>query len=103
MRLLLETHVFLWYITADPKLSATFQAAIQDPANEVCLSVASVWEAVIKYSLGKLPLPAPPEEDLPRHLVGARRDENQNRRSMIGLVHSEPMKSFGGSGQRIAI
>jgi hypothetical protein len=42
MRLLLDTHVFLWYITADPKLPATFRAASQDPANEVFLSVASV-------------------------------------------------------------
>lgn len=66
MRLLLDTHVFLWYISADPKLPAAFRAAIQEPANEVFLSVASVWEAVIKYGLGKLPLPAPPEEYLPR-------------------------------------
>jgi PIN domain nuclease of toxin-antitoxin system len=66
MKLLLDTHVFLWYITADPKLPATFRTAIQDPANEVYLSVASIWEAVIKYQLGKLPLPAPPAEFLPR-------------------------------------
>jgi PIN domain nuclease of toxin-antitoxin system len=66
MRLLLDTHVFLWYITADAKLPAAFRAAIQDPANEVYLSTASIWEAVIKYGLGKLPLPAAPEEYLPR-------------------------------------
>jgi PIN domain nuclease of toxin-antitoxin system len=59
MRLLLDTHVFLWYVTADPKLPAAFRAAIQDPANDVYLSVASVWEAVIKQGLGKLPLPGP--------------------------------------------
>jgi PIN domain nuclease of toxin-antitoxin system len=41
MKLLLDTHVFLWYITADPKLPAAFRAASQDPANEVYLSVAS--------------------------------------------------------------
>jgi PIN domain nuclease of toxin-antitoxin system len=66
MKLLLDTHVFLWYITADPKLPAAFRAAIQDPANEVYLSVASVWEAVIKLQLGKLPLPTPPADYLPR-------------------------------------
>jgi PIN domain nuclease of toxin-antitoxin system len=60
MRLLLDTHVFLWDITADPRLPATFLAAIREPANEVYLSAASIWEAVIKYGLGKLPLPAPP-------------------------------------------
>jgi PIN domain nuclease of toxin-antitoxin system len=42
MRLLLDTHVFLWYITADPKLPATFKATVQDLANEAYLSAASV-------------------------------------------------------------
>ncbi|WP_439632233.1 type II toxin-antitoxin system VapC family toxin [Gemmata sp.] len=65
MRLLLDTHVFLWYITADPKLPVAFRAAIQDPANEVYLSAASVWEAVIKHGLGKLSLPDPPAEYFP--------------------------------------
>ncbi len=66
MRILLDTHVFLWYITADARLPATFRAAIQEPANEVFLSVASVWEAVIKHGLGKLPLPNPPADYLPQ-------------------------------------
>src|SRR5436853_5941258 len=66
MRLLLDTHVFLWYISADPQLPVAFRDAIRDPANEVYLSVASVWEAVIKYALGKLPLPEAPAGFLPR-------------------------------------
>src|ERR1700676_4488819 len=66
MRLLLDTHVFLWYISADPQLPVAFRDAICDPANEVYLSVASVWEAVIKYALGKLALPEAPAEYLPR-------------------------------------
>jgi PIN domain nuclease of toxin-antitoxin system len=66
MRLLIDTHVFLWYITADPRLPATFAAAIREPANEVYLSVASIWEAVIKHGLGKLPLPASPADYLPQ-------------------------------------
>src|SRR4051812_17576372 len=65
MRLLLDTHVFLWYITADPRLPASVLAAIREPANEVYLSAASTWEAVIKHGLGKLPLPAPPADYLP--------------------------------------
>ena len=66
MKLLLDTHVFLWYIAGDPRLPATFLAAIRDPANEVFLSVASIWEAVIKYQIGKLPLPSPPADYLPQ-------------------------------------
>jgi len=66
MKLLLDTHIFLWYISADPQLPIAFRDAIRDPANEVYLSVASVWEAVIKFALGKLPLPEAPAEYLPR-------------------------------------
>jgi PIN domain nuclease of toxin-antitoxin system len=62
-------HIFLWYITGDAKLPAAFRAAIQDPANEVFLSVVSVWEAVIKFHLGKLPPPGSPVQYLPRQWV----------------------------------
>jgi PIN domain nuclease of toxin-antitoxin system len=64
MRLLLDTHAFLWYITDDPRLAAGSAEAIQDEANEVFLSVVSVWEALTKHQLGKLPLPAPADEYL---------------------------------------
>ena len=47
MRILVDTHVFLWYISADARLPVAFLNAIRDPANEVILSTASVWEAVI--------------------------------------------------------
>ena len=66
MKLLLDTHVVLWYITADPKLPATFRVALQDLSNEVFLSAASVWEAVIKHNLGKLSLPVAPADYLPQ-------------------------------------
>jgi PIN domain nuclease of toxin-antitoxin system len=66
MKLLLDTHVFLWYIAADPKLPVRFRQAVQDPTNDVHLSVASVWEAVVKFAIGKLPLPASPAVYLPR-------------------------------------
>src|SRR5262245_45315104 len=66
MRLLLDTHVFLWYISADPQLPVAFRDAIRDPADDVYLSVASVLEAVIKYALGKFPLPEAPASYLPR-------------------------------------
>lgn len=59
MRLLLDTHVFLWYIAGDRKINAVLRRTIED-ADTVYLSVASVWEATIKYYLGKLPLPEAP-------------------------------------------
>lgn len=65
MKLLLDTHIFLWFISGDKQLSDAALAPIRDPDNEVYLSVASVWEAVVKYQLGKLPLPQAPEIYLP--------------------------------------
>ena len=65
MKLLLDTHVFLWYIAADLRLSLLFRDGIREPENEVFLSVASLWETIIKYNLGKLPLPQSPEIYIP--------------------------------------
>jgi PIN domain nuclease of toxin-antitoxin system len=69
MRLLLDTHVFLWYVFGDKKLPASYRTAIQDRSNDVLLSVASLWEVVIKSGLGKLPLPAPAEVLVPRECI----------------------------------
>jgi PIN domain nuclease of toxin-antitoxin system len=66
MRLLLDTHVFLWFIAGDHQLPKSFRGAIEDLANEKFLSVASIWEAVIKCQTGKLHFPAPPETYLPQ-------------------------------------
>jgi PIN domain nuclease of toxin-antitoxin system len=96
MRLLLDTHVFLWYLDADPQLPSVFRDAIRDPANEVYLSVASVWEAVIKYALGKLPLPEPPATYLPRqgeaHQIASLALEEAALASLAALpsLHRDP-------------
>ncbi|MEN0110731.1 MAG: type II toxin-antitoxin system VapC family toxin [Planctomycetota bacterium] len=65
MRLLLDTHVFLWFITADRRLPGRFVEAIRNPANEAFLSVASTWEIVIKHGIGKLRLPSPADVYVP--------------------------------------
>jgi PIN domain nuclease of toxin-antitoxin system len=64
-RLLLDTHIFLWYISGDERLPENHVENIQNPNNEVYLSVISLWESIIKYHLRKLPLPQPPESYLP--------------------------------------
>ncbi len=66
MRILLDTHIFLWFISGDTRLSTDVRDAIRDPDNEVYLSSVSVWEAIVKYQLGKLPLPESPETYLPK-------------------------------------
>jgi len=65
MKLLLDTHIFLWFISGDHRLPSSLKGIIQDSANEVYLSVVSLWESIVKYRLGKLPLPLPPEKYLP--------------------------------------
>lgn len=51
--------MFLWAITDDRRLSKAYRSAFEEPANELFLSVASVWEILIKCGLDKLPLPRP--------------------------------------------
>lgn len=53
MKLLLDTHAFLWLVVGSPNLSAAARVGLADPANELFLSVASVWELAIKTSSPK--------------------------------------------------
>jgi PIN domain nuclease of toxin-antitoxin system len=54
VNLLLDTCTFLWLIADDPALSVPAREAIQDPANAVCVSAASLWEVLVKHRLGRL-------------------------------------------------
>jgi PIN domain nuclease of toxin-antitoxin system len=72
MKLLLDTHAFLWYITNDPRLPRHAYDTIRDKSNEVYLSVVSVWEALVKYQIGKLPLPAPADEYIAERQIAHR-------------------------------
>lgn len=65
MKLLLDTHVFLWFISGDKRLPDVMRDSIRNPENDVYVSVVSLWETIVKHQLGKLPLPQPPEKYLP--------------------------------------
>jgi PIN domain nuclease of toxin-antitoxin system len=65
MRLLLDTHIFLWLVSDDPQLPQAARDAIQDANNTLYLSIASAWEVAIKHNLGKMPLPTPPATYIP--------------------------------------
>ena len=56
MKLLLDTHALLWYATSDSNLSRVATTILADPANDLFLSMASVWEMAIKSGIGKLSL-----------------------------------------------
>lgn len=59
MRLLLDTHAFVWAVDAPNRLPRGVRSAIEDPRNLVSLSVASIWEAGTKARLGRLTLSRP--------------------------------------------
>ncbi len=70
MKLLLDTHTFLWFIDGNPKLSGYARQLIGSPANERLLSVASLWEMSIKASMGKLKLDLTFEKIVSEHIEG---------------------------------
>ncbi|PWC44927.1 type II toxin-antitoxin system VapC family toxin [Azospirillum sp. TSO22-1] len=57
MKLLLDTHIFVWVVGEPERLSPAVAAAVVDPDNDVYLSAVSVWEIAIKRALGRLPFP----------------------------------------------
>lgn len=96
MRILLDTHIFLWLIDDSKQLSDKFRQAIQNPNNERFLSVVSIWECVIKYQIGKLDFPSSPETYLPlerkKHLIKTLTVEENTIAQLINLplVHRDP-------------
>ena len=69
MRLLLDTHAFLWWVADAPALSRKARAVIADSENQCLLSLVSSWEMAIKLSLGKLKLPAAIERFISEQLA----------------------------------
>lgn len=69
MRVILDTHAFLWWITDDPQLSLHARDIMGDGDNELFLSVASGWEIAIKAGLGRLRLPNRADRFVPEQLT----------------------------------
>ena len=96
MKILLDTCEFLWFISGDPALPARTKQEVQNPANEVFLSVVSLWEIIIKHALGKLPVPQPPAVYIPvqRELHGIRslslEESSVKKLSTLPPIHRDP-------------
>ncbi|MSP61348.1 MAG: type II toxin-antitoxin system VapC family toxin [Myxococcales bacterium] len=96
MKLLLDTHVWLWMQTKPARLSARARKLIVSPDTEALLSVASLWEIAIKYQIGRLPLPKPPSDFVPERLarqnVGVLpiRPEHAFRVAELPFLHRDP-------------
>ena len=90
MQIILDTHIFLWYVNGDDKLSPRYKEFISDTSNEVYLSVASIWECVIKEQIGKLVFPS----SASAYLVSKRIEHNilsmPIDEGSLGYLHSIP-------------
>ncbi len=82
MRVLIDTHVFLWWVEGERALPAKARAVIANPGNECLLSMASVWELAIKAGLGKLKLSLPVRRYVVENVAA-----NGFRLLEIGVVH----------------
>ena len=82
MKLLFDTHAFIWWDTESSKLSSRVLALCQDRANELLLSVASAWEMQIKSQLGKLEFGTPLGE-----LISRQQEINGVRLLSVALEH----------------
>ncbi len=82
MKLLLDTHIFIWWADQPEKLSPAALSALEDEANELLLSVASVWEMQIKIQLGKLKLSLPLKE-----LIKSQQETNELTLLPVALTH----------------
>jgi len=86
MKILLDTHTFLWWITDAPQISATARELIGDGHNELYWSAASSWEVSVKYALRRLPLPDAPERFLPFELA-------QNRIESLPVIDAHAFQA----------
>lgn len=69
MKILLDTHTFIWWADEPDRLSPTARAILTDTANTLLFSMASLWEMQIKISLGKMRLSRPLKEHLARQQI----------------------------------
>lgn len=96
MRILLDTCEFLWLVSGDPKLPAPVASAVRDPQNQIFLSAVSFWEISVKHGLGKLTLPQPPAQFIPRqresHLISSLALDETAVAKLSGLpaLHRDP-------------
>ena len=89
MKLLLDTHTFIWWDSEPAELSSTVMTLCQDGANTMLYSVASVWEMQIKLQLGKLKLKLPLEE-----VIESQRKTNNIEILPVTLKHVLALESL---------
>ena len=95
MRVLSDTHAFLWFFGSDPRLSPLARSLFDDSSVTILLSIASVWETAIKVGLGKLLLP-----DDPTRYFAVRLSQIDGSLLPITLVHASGVAGLVSSAHR---
>ncbi len=96
MKVLLDTCAFLWIVRSDPQLSDTAAQIFEDPGNTIFFSSISAWEISVKWNIGKLILPYPPEQfirrERKRHFINQLCLSEKDTFSLSKLpdVHKDP-------------
>lgn len=90
MRVLIDTHVFLWWVEGDRALPAKARAALADQDNECLFSLVSAWELAIKAGLGKLKLAIPVRRYVTEHVAAYGFRMLDIRMPHIGRIESLP-------------
>jgi PIN domain nuclease of toxin-antitoxin system len=68
---ILDTHIFLWWLFDDPRLSEHLRHILRDPGQQILVSSVSVWEITTKFRLGKLPEAAEVAKNVPAWIIQA--------------------------------
>jgi len=95
LRVLLDTHIFLWLHTEPERLGEHLPLA-EDESTELLVSAVSSWEIAIKHGLGRLPLPEPPERYVPERIrvIGAKALAIEHTHALavaeLPPLHSDP-------------
>ena len=88
MRVLIDTHVFLWWVEGDRALPAKARRVIADQENECLVSLVSMWELAVKANLGKLRLALPVQRYVVEHLANNAFGLLDIRIAHVGLVET---------------
>jgi PIN domain nuclease of toxin-antitoxin system len=100
MKLLLDTHIWIWYLSGNPRLSATLQIAIAEDTNELWLSPISIWEALLLAEKGRIVLEPNPTQWVQNSLkqLDTREAPLSNEVAILSrqldLVHQDPADRF---------
>lgn len=96
MKALLDTHVFLWSLLGDERLSAQARTLLEDARNDLFFSAASAFEIALKVTKGRLDLPEPPEILIPSRLASFAFEalpisvDHAVRAAQLPPIHSDP-------------